>query len=399
MTDPPSGAISTPEFPAAGDGRVAPISIAILGEPTSVHVRRWVEYFAGRGHRVTLLVPEGQDFGAAFPPSVEIARYAPNQGWRIRQLGIIASGLSVRRVIRRVRPDVLHAHYLTLNGPRAWMSGFHPYVVTVWGNDVLIDPARNLGARVLARITLRSADLVTGISRHVVDAAVRCGARPVRCRVIHFGVDVDQFSPGPDPAALRERLGLAGKRVIFSPRIIDTIYRHDVVIDALAALPDDVALVMSLYAASSREVVLIQQRINDLALADRIRFVSPIPPGEMADYYRLADAVVSVPSSDAGPVTLVEALAVGKPIVCSDLPPVREWLGNLDPACLVPVGDVQATAAALRAVLERGPDERAERARAGRAEVVGRADRRRTMAEFEGLYTELAARWRTRAGR
>jgi phosphatidylinositol alpha-mannosyltransferase len=111
----------------------------------------------------------------------------------------------------------------------------------------------------------------------------------------------------------------------------------------------------------------------------------------MPDYYRLADAVVSVPESDAGPVTLVEALAVGRPIVFSDLPPVREWLMDYDPGCLVPVGDGAATAAAIRRVLKMSADRRDELARKGRAAVLERADRSKTMIEFELLYRGLVA--------
>jgi glycosyltransferase involved in cell wall biosynthesis len=180
--------------------------------------------------------------------------------------------------------------------------------------------------------------------------------------VIHFGVDVDLFAPGPEPgasqgvAALRDRLGLAGKRVLFSPRIIEPIYRHEVVIAALAQLPDDVALVMSKYAPDPATLAAVERQIAELGLTDRVRLVPPIPHSEMPDYYRLAEAVVSVPESDAGPVTLVEALGVGRPVVSSDLPPVREWLAELDPECLVPVGDVAATVSALRTVLARTMD-------------------------------------------
>ena len=376
--------------PTAGDpGRA--LSISILGDANSVHVRRWAEYFAGRGHRVTLLVPRGQAVEPGCSAGIATERYVPNTGWSIGQFGLIASALSVRRAVARIRPDILQVHYLTVNGLRAWASGFHPCVVTVWGNDVLIDPRRSLRARALARLSLRSADLVTGLSRHVVDAAVEFGARPARTRVIHFGVDVDLFSPGPDPTQLRESLGLVGRRVLFSPRIIEPIYRHEVVVDALARLPEDVALVMTRYAATASEIDAVERRAEERGVRDRVIFVPPIPPDRMPDYYRLSEAVVSVPESDAGPVTLVEALAVGRPIVCSDLPPAREWLAELDPACLVPIGDSAATAAAIGAVLGRNAEERSAAAERGRTAVLERADQAHTMAEVERLYRELAA--------
>jgi len=366
------------------------LSIAYLGDPNSVHLRRWVAQFLGRGHRITLLVPTTQVVEPSYPPEVAIERYRPQTDWRPSQLGLLGTALSARRAVRRVRPDVLHVHHLTLNGFRAWMSGYHPYAVTVWGSDVLIDARRSLRSRVLARLSLRSADLVTGISRHLVDAAVAAGAPRARTRVLHFGVDVDRFSPGAPSSGLRRRLDLAGRRVVFSPRMIQPLYRHDVILEALARLPDDVCLLMTRHAAGAAELAAVEARIRALGLQDRVRMTPAIPYAEMPEYYRLADVVVSIPASDAGPVTLVEALAVGRPVVCSDLPPVREWLADLDPAGLVPVGDVAATEAALRRALGLGKAERRRLAELGRAAVLARADERVTMAEMDRLYRELA---------
>jgi glycosyltransferase involved in cell wall biosynthesis len=377
------------EGPAAGGGR--PISIAYLGDPNSVHVRRFAAEFDRRGYRVTLLVSEGRSVEDGLPERVAVERFRPHTAARVRQLGMLATRRSLREALALVRPDILHVHHLTVNGFLAWMSGHHPYVVTVWGSDVLIEVRRSRRARLLGRLALRSADLVTGITRHVVEAAIAAGARESRVRVVHFGVDVELFSPGPDPAALRERLGLTGKRVVFSPRLIDPIYRQDVVVEAVAALPGDVAMVMTGYAANPVEVARIEKLIGDRGLRDRVRLVPAIAHSEMADYYRLADAVISVPASDSGPVTLVEALAAGRPVVSSDLPPVREWLADLDPECLVPVGDVAATAAALEKVLGRSDGRRAELAASGRAAVLERADQRKTMDLLDAEYRRLAA--------
>ena len=368
------------------------MTIAFLGDPASIHLRRWAGHFADRGHHVVLLLPDGQTVPPDLAGGISIERFAPHTTHGGFTFGMLATRRSMRSVIARVRPDILHVHYLTVHGIRAWLSGFHPYVVTVWGDDVLITVGQSRRARLFAWLSLRSADLVTGISRHVVDAAIRVGAKPDRVRVIHFGVDIDRFSPGPDPAALRERLGLAGRRVLFSPRTIARLYRHDTVIDSLSRLPDDVSLVMTRHLADPAELEAVERRIAEKGLASRVVIVPSVPHSDMADFYRLADVVVSVPESDAGPVTLVEALATGRSCVSSDLPPVRAWLADLDPVCLVPIGDATATARAIGDVLARGAAERARLAELGRTAVIERADYRRTMAEMEALYRALADR-------
>ena len=386
-----------PVAQVAEDAGAQVLSIAFLGDANSIHLRRWAGNFAARGHRITLLVPSDQVVAPGLPGEIAIERFVPHNAHRVRQLGMLDTRRSLRRALTRVAPDVLHAHHLTVNGMRAWMSGFHPYAITVWGSDVLVTVRWSLRARIFARLSLRSADLVTGISRHLVGAAIAAGARSERSHCLHFGVDTALFSPGPDPTVLRVRLGLSGRRVLFSPRTIAPLYRQATVIDALARLPEDVALVMTRHLADPTELLAIEARIQERGLTERVVMVPSVPYSEMPDFYRLADVVVSVPESDAGPITLVEALAVGRPTVCSDLPPVHEWLDDLEPSAIVPVGDAEATAEAVQRMLARDPAERADFARRARLAVEERADQERCMAEMERLYRELAAGRRQRA--
>jgi glycosyltransferase involved in cell wall biosynthesis len=371
------------------------LSIAFLGDPDSVHLRRWVRYFAERGHRISLLVPEGREIASGLPDGIEILRFVPFNHRRSRLLGARDAGRSLRALLAELNPDVLHVHHVTVNAWHAWLSGFHPYAVTVWGTDVLITARQTLRGRLYARLALHAADLVTGGSEHLVRAAIAAGARPDRTRYVHFGVDTERFSPGDAPE-LRARFGLGDARVVLSSRAIGPIYRQQVVVEAFSALPADTILLMTDFLARDQEVAAVRTRAQALGVAERLRIVPSVSEAEVPDLYRLADVVVSVPASDGGPNTVVEALACGRPIVASDLPPNREWLAGLDPAALVPVDDAAATASAIAAILARTPQERDAFARSGRAAVMERADQKASMTAMESLYRDLAARRRRR---
>jgi glycosyltransferase involved in cell wall biosynthesis len=388
----PSTPASQPSADAIAEDGERPLTLAFLADPNSIHTRRWIGWFAARGHRVTILVPEGLAVEAGLPDSIAVVPYTPYTSSRFHPLGAFLARRSLGRALRRIEPDILHAHYLTGHGWHARMSGFRPYAITVWGNDILITARATRRGRLYARWSLGPAGLVTGDSNELVLAAVAAGARADRTHLIQFGVDTARFSPGPDPAALRARLGLVGRRVIFSPRSIAPLYRHDVVLDALASLPADLSVVMTRHLAEESEVAALQRRAAELSLSDRIVIVPKVAHEEMADIYRLADVVVSVPFTDGTPVTLLEALSAGRPVVATDLPSVREWLGGLDPGSLVPVGDVAATARALAAALDRPAAERAEIALRGRRLIEQRAGHDRNMASAETLYRDLLRR-------
>jgi glycosyltransferase involved in cell wall biosynthesis len=367
------------------------LGLAFLGDPNSIHLRRWVSFFAERGHRVTLLVPEGLELEPGLPDSIEVERFRRfNPRSPFAPFGFVRSRASIRKTVARVGPDILNAHFLTEYGWHAWMAGFHPYAITLWGSDIYVGPRKWRAVRMMARLTLRAADLVMADSEDLRRGAEELGARPDRTELIGWGVDLARFSGGSAPAALRSRLGLDGRRVVFSPRAIAPLYRQNVVVDALARLPSDVSVVMSRHNSDPAEVEGIERQAAALGLADRLVLVPSIAHDEMPDFLRLADVVVSVPVSDSTSVTTLEAMACERQVVAADLPSVREWLGDLDPESLVPVDDAAATAAALARALSRSAPDRAEIGRRGRAIIRERADQAASLGAVEQLYIRLA---------
>jgi glycosyltransferase involved in cell wall biosynthesis len=136
----------------------------------------------------------------------------------------------------------------------------------------------------------------------------------------------------------------------------------------------------------------LEEKAASLGIRDRILVLDEIGDDQMLALYRQASVVVSIPSSDGLPVSLLEAMACGTPIVASDLPGVRELLGPVMPHLLVPAGDPGSLAAAVQVVLELGTAERAELSEALRGRVVAEADHEANMLRMESLYRELAAR-------
>jgi len=367
------------------------LALAYLGDPNSIHTRRWAGWFAARGHDVHLLVPTGASVTEGLHPAVRVATFTA-AGAGLRSLrDASATRRTLRGRLRAIGPAIVHAHYLTTAGWQGWLAGVHPFVVTVWGTDVYRNAA-TLGGKLQARLILRAADLVTADSEDLAAATVALGARSPRVHVVQFGVDASVFRPGRDPGQLRARLGLAGRRVVFSPRTIAPLYRHGTVLEALAGLPEDVIGLFSASGAREGELARLQGRAASLGLTDRIRILDGIDHDEMADHVALADVVVSVPESDATPVTLLETMAVGRPIVASDTPSVRALLATVDPAALVPIGDAEATRLAIKARLEWSAQRRQAFGELARIHVLQVADQDENMRRVERLYQDLASR-------
>lgn len=375
------------------DGRSkGPLALAFLGDPNSIHTRRWITFFAERGHRINLLVPDNQPVEWGLDARISLVRFEAYPPRPIRGLSSMATRRSLGRAIRVAHPDVLHAHALSRYGWMAHLSGFRPYVISAWGTDVFAADRTSRWTRWRSRRALAAASMVTAVSRPLADAAIRLGAQVDRVRIVQFGIDSSRFVPGPPSDELREQIGVVGRRVIFAPRALRPLYRNQVLIEALGLLPADVVLVLSEAGQDPDERTHLEIAADRVGVSSRVRFVPGIPHAKMPQFYRLADVVASVPESDAFPVTALEAMATGIPVVLSDLASAREVFQTLDATAVVPVGDVAATAAAIRDRLDLTPGVRADLGTRLRQAAIALAEIGQNLGPMEDEYRRLAGR-------
>jgi glycosyltransferase involved in cell wall biosynthesis len=368
-----------------------PLTLAFIADPNSIHTRRWLGFFVERGHRVHLLVPNANKIEPGLDPRITVHFYRAWPRTYIRGLGSLITSIGLKLLLRRIKPDVLHGHYLSWFGWSAWLSGFHPLVITVWGSDVFVGPHESPMHRRWGRRTLSGADMVTAVSEDLARAAIELGARPEVTRIVQFGFDPAVFSPAPAPEALRAAYDLAGHRVVLSPRGLTPLYRHEVAIAALARLPEDVVLLLVKWQAQPEYLGQLEAANRETGVAARIRWVPPIAHDQMADHYRLADVVVSLPTTDAFSVTALEAMGCGIPVVMAEVPSAHEGLGAVDPTSIVAGDDPDAVA---RAILERLSLTAAARADLGgrlRHTAIARGDVTRNLGGMEDAYRKLAA--------
>ena len=164
--------------------------LCYLADAADIHTQRWAWHFAERGHRVTVISLNPFDL-----EGVNVVYIKPATRWP--RLNYIVSALTVRRLIRQLQPDILHAHYATGHGLLGAIAGLHPFVVTAWGTDILISPEESFVYRRLVHWVLERADLVTSMARHMTTHLVeRRYVAPDKVITLPFGVDTRQFHPG-----------------------------------------------------------------------------------------------------------------------------------------------------------------------------------------------------------
>ena len=100
----------------------------------------------------------------------------------------------LNRIISDYEPDILHAHYASSYGVLAFLSRFRPFVLSVWGSDILDFPNRNFLNKWLINKVINSANSICSTSE-VMIKCIREEYNISNVDLVPFGVDIDVFSP------------------------------------------------------------------------------------------------------------------------------------------------------------------------------------------------------------
>ncbi len=368
-----------------------PLRLCFVGPAENVTTRRWVEWFTARGHEATVLTVE---------PTREVHHFRQiDLSCRFggRKVGRLVSAARLACVARDLRPDVVHAHYLR---GLAWGIPFVrlcPIVITPWGSDVLEEQGafKEWYSCPLTKKVFASADLVAVHSKYMegrIRSLLSDGIPVVR---VGWGINLQTFRPGLDVQALRQRWNLGWDRpIIFSPRLAQPCYRHELVIRALFLIQKEsprVVLVISEQFADLEYVRKLRTLVSDLHLDDHVRFTGPIPYSEMPLWMNVANIMVMVPQSDGMPNTLLEAMACGALPVLNRLPQYAEVIEDGINGLVVEPDPEDMARVILQALAN--PELKAKAELRNRELVRAMADQDQEMARMEGWYESLRDRW------
>lgn len=361
--------------------------ICFISHPDSTHTRRWVGWFQRHGHQVWLIA----DYPQCEPWSgMTIYNWTSRYNTPVLKYWLWAQ--QTRKLLQQIKPDILHAHRVSRAGWVAASTGFHPLVVTPWGSDLYLQPSRSVIARRLANLVLHRADLVTADSQDLCSLAVKMGANRSATHLIQWGVDTTLFNPNGNPAVGRERYRIQGSPVILSPRGMSPIYNIDILVTAFAqvrAKIPEAVLVLRDYNTNPVYKEKIITMIDRLNLSSAVVWVGLLEPWEQTvDLYRAANLVISLASSDGTPVSVLEAMACGIPVIASDLPSIREWITPENNGLLVSPRDEHSLASAIVRLLSN-PALMASFSQQNLHLIKERADHETEMRKMEQLYTAL----------
>ena len=304
--------------------------------------------------------------------------------WISRRLpkGVIHLRTAAEVARRAAGADVVYTTGMFGRSAAGSSAARRPYVVKLTADPAFerarrrsmvggnVDEFQRLGGGPAVRALRLARDLELRRAAHVFTPSAY-----LRDLAVSWGVHADRVSVLPNPAPplpelppraeLRRSFELDGDTLAFAGRL--TAQKSlDVALAALARV-DGVTL---LVAGEGDERAALERRTAELGLAGRVRFLGPQPRERVLELFRAADAAVLSSSWENFPHAVVEALAAGTPVLATATGGVAEVVRDGENGLLVPAGDADALAEAIRRYF--ADDALRERLRAAAAPSVGR---------------------------
>ena len=251
----------------------------------------------------------------------------------------------LRQVLRAVKPDLIHAGPIQSCAFLVAMTGFHPLVSVSWGYDLLNDANKNNLWRWATEFTLRRSEVMVGDCNTIREKALEFGISNERIVTFPWGIDLKKFKPEKYPPANEKKFTL------LSTRGWEPIYGVDVLARAFVKATkqyDQLNLIMLGSGSLANQIRGIFKRGG---VMEKVIFPGQVSQRDLPRYYQMADVYVSASHVDGSSISLMEALACGRPAIVSDIPGNREWIepgvhgwifknGDSDELCKVILGAI-----------------------------------------------------------
>jgi 1,2-diacylglycerol 3-alpha-glucosyltransferase len=344
-----------------------------------------------RGHEVLLIAPDpGKE------NRIEGVHYIPARSFGTFEgyyLPIFPSDSIFR--LKEMDIDVINVHGFAFMAVRGVMSGKFlnkPVVITfhtpVWDfigeySPLDKDLSLNVGWSYFRKLFKRADAVVAqmpSIAKELADNDIRTNVR-----VIPTGVDTAAMIPGMDGSPIRERYGLAGKKVVIHVGRLSPEKCIDVLIRAAAELDDNTVIMIVGKGALEADLKCLTEQ---LGLTGRVIFTGFVSDRELPIHYAAADAAVSSSVYEAQCLAIMDAMSCGLPVACPDGRAFVDFIKDGENGFMYDATP-KGCALAIRRCLSAGPSVRANARRTAEEYSISRS-----VDSYISLFEELTAKRR-----
>jgi glycosyltransferase involved in cell wall biosynthesis len=356
----------------------------------------FVNNFRGRGGGEEFLrdllpglVQKGMQIGLICRPNTPLAGMFTGTGvevYPVRRSGIgsLSSVFTIAKIIRSRGYEVMsiqRGHDII----QSWVASLLSF------RGIMLTYTVQVPEFLKYRFLLNRMDRITTISRYIAEKIANFApSLAQRTSILYYGIDLGKFGPGTLSSGwLRNRFGLSPRTKIIAT--VGDLWKNQIeFLDALAEIRKTLPDVKYALVASETGIEQIREfkdRSVELGLSDAILWVGRLSKGDMLSFYADIDIALSTHRNEGFGIWVLEALAMGKPVVAFNQGGIRDSLEQC-PAGVLVNGGAHEMAAAVVGIL-KNEAEWQEMSAAGRMWVTEKFSRDRMVNDYYRFFESL----------
>lgn len=325
------------------------MKILLLSDAYSIHTIKWAKSLNKKGIKIAIFsLNYNENEVNPYQHNNKIKVYycvdknAKKRSSGLAKISYLKALPHLKQVIKEFKPDIVHAHYASSYGLLGALSGFHPYIISVWGSDVFDFPNVSVLHKAVIKYNLSKADRILSTSKVMAVETQKYTEKEVV--VTPFGIDLDKFKPLNAKSLFDEN-----DIVIGTIKTLEEKYGIEYLIKAFAIVKNkykNLPLKLLIVGDGSLSGNL-KKLVHDLNIENETAFTGKIPHKLVPVYDNMLSVSVSVSNSESFGVAIIEASACGKPVIVSDVGGLPEVVENGVTGIVVPARDHEKTAKAI----------------------------------------------------
>ncbi len=354
------------------------MKILFIANAVSIHTIRFVEYFASQGDDVHLI-----SYLPWKTPVPGVTLHIPPSPFSNIYLDFLPRQIWIHRCLKKIRPDIVHALYVSKFGWHLILLRGVKKVLTALGDDILILPHKGRHFFLATRFAVERADRIYAVSEHIRQIILSdYQIPPEKVETMAIGVDTSLFYPAPVPRKPSSEIRL------FSNRGFRPEYNPGTIIDAVALVHETHPQVRLYLKGDGPERVPFEDYVSEKGYDSFIFFLDKTPYHLVPRDYQRADIFISAARSDGTPVSMLEAMACGTACIMTDVGGIPEWIKDGYNGLLYPPKRPGILADTIRFLIDN-PDIRDELGDHAHQTIQDRGDWNRLMARLRDDYKTL----------
>ncbi len=326
--------------------------LLMLADPNPSHTIKWASSLSARNVDVRIFsLTEYDESNYKNYPEIKITSLGLSID--IQQNGVNAFDKYVylkavpivKKIVEDFKPDILHAHYASSYGLLGALTFFQPYIISVWGTDVLQFPYDSFINSSILKFNFKRAKEILATGKYLAEETSRFSNKKVT--ITPFGVDTNIFKPMQKKNEFEDFLVIGVIRRLEENYGIERLIRAFKLV--LEKFPDKKLKLLIVGDGSLKNHLI--NLTHELLISDDVVFTGYIEYEKIVEYHNSCDISVVPSIRESFGVSALEASACGKPVIVTNAGGLPETVIDGSTGLIVEKDNIKQLASALEKLI------------------------------------------------